>query len=87
MSKKNITITLKQLNEWGSVDPGMPLGKRTVDNYIALMEQYTPTKVFELAKPAVIEEGVNADNVTFTVLDESTGKKYSFTPPVGVVLG
>jgi hypothetical protein len=87
MSKKNITITLKQLNEWGSTDPGLSIGKRSVDDYITLMEQYTPTKVFELARPAVIEEGISARDVTFTIVDESTGKEYSFTPPVDVVLG
>jgi hypothetical protein len=87
MSKRNINITLKDLNEWGSVDPGLSMKKRTVRDYIKLMEQYTPSKVFELAKPAVLEEGVKADNVTFTVIDETTGKKYPFAPPVKLIFG
>lgn len=87
MSKKNITITLKQLDTWGSVDPGIPMGKRSVDNYIKIMEEATPTKVFELAKPAVLEEGVAAEDVTFTVLDENTGVEHPFSPPVDIVLG
>ena len=87
MSKRNINITLKQLVEWGSVDPGLKQGKRSAEDYISLMEQYTPSKVFELAKNTILQENTSVNDVSFTITDQHTGKKFPFAPPTDVVLG
>jgi|TARA_R110000824_G_scaffold20817_20_gene78119 hypothetical protein len=84
----NINISLQQLTSWASEDHGLvPHRKDTVESYLQLMEEFAPLDVFKRAKRLIKDEGVTVDDLSFTVIDESTGVTYPYNPPLDLVFG
>jgi hypothetical protein len=82
---KQVEFTFEQLVEWGEKSPGLKLGNHTPEAYIKLMEDFPPPEVFNNVRPSIIEEGVSANDITITIVNEQTGDRYNFNPGLDLV--
>tara|TARA_R110000851_G_scaffold47405_3_gene114941 strand:+ start:551 stop:865 length:315 start_codon:yes stop_codon:yes gene_type:complete len=78
-----ISITLNDLNKWGSASLDCTSSKYdSVTDFIKVMEDFPPRGVQRLARPLIIDEGVNPDDLYFQVTD-ANGNTYHYKPELG----
>ena len=76
-----INITLDELNKWGKKSLDWNSSKcESILHFIKDMEGFPPRGVLRLARPLIISEGVDPNNLEFKVTDTDTNKVYEYKP-------
>ncbi len=94
MSKQfNITITLDQLNKWCAAvnikglewfEKKFKFGgpEMGLEEFLRCREDIHPQQVDTKVRCLILDEGVDPADISFEVLDERTGIKHRYNPPI-----
>lgn len=74
-------FTLSQIEEWMIRSLNFPLSKSSsLEWYLKMAEDFPPMRLQRILRPLVVDEDVDFDDLTFTIVDENTGIEHPYNP-------
>jgi hypothetical protein len=89
----NINISLQQLTSWADEENLLksmkPKRRRTITagEMVKYLEGLYPLAVIKRCNRMIKDEAVDVNDLSITVIDESTGVEYPYEPPLDLVFG
>jgi hypothetical protein len=82
MTPIHLKFNLREFEAWSKKSTGLSLETFVGDvvHFLKTMEEVPPMRLDRILRPLIVDEGVAADDLVLTVVDEETGKEYRYNP-------